>query len=87
MKLAAIAQRGSRKDFVDFHEIALHHIPLEDALELYRREYSINDIAHVLVGLTYFDDADDEPMPMMLTDLSWDKVKRQFTEWARALAR
>jgi len=86
MKLAAIAQRGSRKDFIDFYVIALRHRPLKDAIELYRRKYSIEDVAHLLVGLTYFDDADDEPMPVMLSDVSWDEVKRLFREWAKALA-
>jgi hypothetical protein len=66
--------------------IALRHKPLKDAIDLYRRKYSIDDVAHVLVGLTYFDDADDEPMPVMLSDVSWDEVKRQFREWAKALA-
>lgn len=86
MKLAAIAQRGSRKDFIDLHAIALGHRPIEDILSLYRRKYSAEDIAHILVGLTYFDDAEEEPMPMMLNKVSWDAVKHQFREWARALA-
>lgn len=86
MKLAAIAQRGSRKDFIDLHAIALGHRPIQDILPLYRRKYSTDDIAHILVGLTYFDDADEEPMPMMLNDVSWDAVKQQFREWAKACA-
>jgi hypothetical protein len=86
MKLAAIAQRGSRKDFIDLHAIALGHRPIQDILPLYRRKYSAEDIAHILVGLTYFDDADEEPMPMMLSDVSWDAMKQQFREWAKACA-
>ncbi len=38
MKLAAIAQRGSRKDFIDIHEIALRHRPIEDLLRLYQQK-------------------------------------------------
>jgi len=86
MKLAAIAQRGSRKDFMDLHVLATDHRPLRDIVDLYRRKYSIEDIVHVLVGLTYFDDAEDEPMPVMLNKVSWDAVKQQFREWARTLA-
>jgi len=85
MKLAAIAQRGSRKDFIDLHEIALSHKPIEDILPLYQRKYSSQDIGHILVGLTYFDDAEEEPMPVMLSDVSWDDVKRQFRAWTKAL--
>jgi len=86
MKLAAIAQRGSRKDFIDLHAIALQHRPLRDTLSLYQRKYSTNDIAHVLVGLTYFDDAEEEPSPDMLCDTPWDEVKRQFQLWVKTLA-
>lgn len=86
MKLAAVAQRGSRKDFIDVYEIALSHKPIRDILPLYQRKYSIRDIGHILVGMTYFDDADDEPMPKVLKDLSWGEVKRRFTEWAREIA-
>ena len=86
MKLAAIAQRGSRKDFVDLHAIALNHKPIQVLLALYRRKYRTEDIAHILVGLTYFDDAEEEPMPIMLGGPSWDEVKRQFKVWTKALA-
>ena len=83
MKLAGIRQRGSRKDFIDLYTIALRHRPLRDSMDLYRRKYSTDETSHLLIGLTYFDDADEEPMPKMLTDLSWDEVKRQFRVWAR----
>ena len=86
MKLAAIAQRGSRKDFIDIHSIALHYKPLHDLLELYRRKYSTDDITHILIGLTYFDDAEEEPSPIMLHEISWDEIKRQFQEWTKGLA-
>ena len=86
MKLGAIAQRGSRKDFVDLHAIALQHKPIRDILELYRRKYSTGDIGHLLVGMTYFDDAEEEPSPVMLSEVSWEDVKRQFQKWAKAAA-
>ncbi len=35
MKLAAIAQRGSRKDFIDIHALISRHRPLGDLLALY----------------------------------------------------
>lgn len=33
-------------------------------LDLYRRKYSTDDVIHVLIGLAYFDTAEEEPMPM-----------------------
>ena len=86
MKLAAIAQRGSRKDFVDLYAIARHRKPIKDIFELYRRKYSASDIAHLLVALTYFDDAEEEPTLDILSDIRWDEVKRGFQQWARTLA-
>jgi len=87
MKLAAIAQRGSRKDFIDLYTIVFEYKPLRDLLQLYRRKYSIDDIGHVLVGLTYFDDAEEEPSPVMLRDISWDEIKREFQRWTKDLTR
>lgn len=86
MKLAAVAQRGSRKDFVDIYVIALQHKPIRDLLELYKRKYSTDDIAHVLIGLAYFDDADEEPSPIMLADIPWREIKCKFRQWARELS-
>lgn len=87
MKLAAIAQRGSRKDFIDLYFIAREHKPLDELLRLYRTKYSTGDIAHALIGLTYFDDAEEEQSPVMLREAAWEDVKRQFREWAMNLAR
>jgi predicted nucleotidyltransferase component of viral defense system len=66
MKLAAISQRGSRKDFLDIYELGIKHAPLKRMLELYEQKYAVDDIGHVLLGLSYFDDAEREPMPMVI---------------------
>lgn len=85
MKLAAIAQRGSRKDFVDLYAIANKHRPIGELLEFYRRKYSTKDIGHVLVGLTYFEDAEAEPSPEMLHDMFWEDIKRRLRGWVKAV--
>jgi len=87
MKLAAVAQRGSRKDFIDLYFIALEHKPISEVVKLYRRKFRTDDIAHVLIGLGYFDDADEEPSPVMISKTSWDHIKQQFEKWSRELAR
>ncbi|MEW6750464.1 MAG: nucleotidyl transferase AbiEii/AbiGii toxin family protein [Candidatus Latescibacterota bacterium] len=86
MKLAAVAQRGARKDFLDLYALGLHHRGLVDMLALYRRRYAVADIAHVLYGLTYFDDAEGEPAPIMLWDVSWEEVKAAVREWVAEAA-
>ena len=86
MKLAAVAQRGSRKDYVDVYALATRHKSLREMLELYQRKYSTDDVLHVLIGLTYFDDADEQPMPRMIWGVSWDEVKRNVSDWVKGIA-
>ena len=86
MKLAAIAQRGSRKDFIDLYFID-KHMSLDRLLSLYGRKYSTDDINHVLIGLSYFDDAEEEPCPDMLVEIPWGDVKRRFRDLVSRLAR
>jgi hypothetical protein len=87
MKLSALAQRGSKKDFVDIYALALKHKPLPDILTLYKRKYSVEDMSHVLYGLAYFDDADSERMPRMLWKTDWKTIKTSIRNWLGALPR
>lgn len=86
MKLAAVAQRGSRKDFWDVYALALRHKPLARMMDLYRRKFGISDLSHVLYGLTYFDDAEREPEPEVLWDISWAEVREALLGWVRDAA-
>jgi len=86
MKLSALAQRGSKKDFVDIYALGLRHISLKEMVRLYQQKYSIKDIGHVLYGLTYFDDADQERMPRVFWDLNWRTIKRTIQGWVREVA-
>jgi hypothetical protein len=82
MKLAAVAQRGSRKDFVDVFALG-ERLQLEDMLGLYRRKYGVRDVGHVLVALSYFDDADRERMPTMRRPWKWPDIKAAIRRWVR----
>jgi hypothetical protein len=81
MKINAIAGRGSRRDFVDLYFIAKEY-GLGCILDLFRKKYSEVDInlVHVLKSMTYFKDAETEPMPKMLTDISWDEIANFFKQ-------
>jgi hypothetical protein len=86
MKLAAVAQRGSRKDFVDVFALG-RRFTLEEMLGLYRHKFGVRDVGHVLVALSYFDDADRERMPTMLRPWKWPDIKASIRTWvARAAA-
>jgi hypothetical protein len=74
MKLAAITGRGSKKDFVDLH-ILLQHFSFEEMLGFYAQKYPDGSAYLLLKSMTYFEDAEPEPMPDMLVNLTWQQVK------------
>lgn len=87
MKLSAIAQRGSKKDFVDIYALGLKYLSLREMLRLYQQKYSVEDIAHILYGLSYFDDADKERMPKMFWNIDWRTIKKTIQGWVREISR
>ena len=86
MKLAAVAQRGAKKDFFDLYALTRAHRPLAELLPLYREKYDTADLAHLLYALTYFDDADPQPTPTLLWDVTWPEVKTAVRTAAREVA-
>jgi hypothetical protein len=85
MKLSVIAQRGTRRDFVDIHALVQEFRPLPEMLELYRRKFEVEDVMHVVYALGHFDDAEPEQMPTMLRDTAWGTVKADLRSWLREL--
>jgi hypothetical protein len=85
MKLSAISQRGSRKDFIDLFALGRHGFSLQQMLGWYREKFEVDDIAHLLYALVYFDDADAEPRPSMFWKVSWREVKETLQGWARTV--
>jgi len=77
MKLSAIAQRGSRKDFYDLNEL-MNQYPLTELLLFFRKKFPSVDTFHILKSLTYFDDADQEKDPVLLRKLTWNQVKKNI---------
>ena len=78
MKLAAIVQRGSKRDFIDLACILDRHIGLEDLLKLAQNKYpqARDFTVQALQALIYFDDAEKEREPIILdTNYAWKKVK------------
>ncbi len=76
MKLDAISSRGSKKDFVDLYFL-LKEYSLGELLGLFERKYrgiKYNQL-HLIKSLTYFKDAEEEPLPKMIQKVSWEGVK------------
>ena len=80
MKLAAVIDRGTRKDLVDLYFI-LRAVPLERVFEFAAIKYArLRTFAISAVrGLAHFEDVERLPMPRMIDPTPWSKM-RQFLE-------
>ncbi len=79
MKLNAIANRGSKKDFYDLVEL-MTHFSLAQMISLFTRKYASSDAFAVIRSLAWFEDAEAEPDPVSLNELDWQKVKSRVCE-------
>ena len=79
MKVSAIASRGTKRDFVDLHFCARQY-GLDEILQMFGRKYSQANFSriHILKSLTYFGDAEKDPMPHMLVPVEWEEIKESF---------
>ena len=75
MKINAIEGRGTKKDFIDMYFL-LQHYTLDDILKFYAEKYPENSIFRGLMSLSYFEDAEDELMPKMFSNIRWDDMKQ-----------
>jgi len=80
MKIDAISSRGMKRDFIDLFFICKEVISLKNLLSLFKRKYkSVNyNLMHILKSLTYFEDAENNPMPKMIVPVSWQEIKNFF---------
>ena len=80
MKLVAVAQRGTKKDFVDLYFVLQKYFSLEELLSSFEKKYGDTKYQklHLLKSLTYFEDAENDPEPDYLTKISWEKIKTFF---------
>ena len=74
MKLNAIANRGSKKDFWDCAEL-LQQYTREELLGFCGEKYQGDSLWNVEKSLCYFDDAEKEPDPRDLRGQTWEQVK------------
>ncbi len=79
MKISAISSRGSKRDFIDLYMVAQDY-SLDTLFKLFKQKFSLTPYnnVHILKSLTYFADAELEPMPEMLVPVSWDTIKQYF---------
>ncbi len=74
MKLNAIANRGAKKDFYDIHAL-LGVFSFQEILHYFEKKYEQLNSFTVVKSIVYFADADIEPDPVSLEEISWDEIK------------
>jgi hypothetical protein len=87
MKLIAISGRGSRRDFIDLYTILRRGPVLSDFFRMLPEKYGPGraNAYHILKSLTYFEDAEREPIPAMLEPFDWEGCKAFFVREAHAI--
>lgn len=82
MKLAAISERGTKRDFIDLYYIlAVEKLfSLQDILLFYDKKFKLlkQNQVHLIRSLTYFADAEDTTVPRMFFMTNWREVKKFF---------
>jgi hypothetical protein len=62
-------------------------MPLQAMIHAYCHRFGLTDFARVLAALCYFDDADDQPMPTMLSfsfETKTEILRYTKVKWTRA---
>lgn len=80
MKLIALAQRGTKKDFFDIDALINSGWPLEAMFETMERKFAnvrYNKM-HILKSVTFFEDAEGDEQPRSLTGATWSEVKERI---------
>lgn len=77
MKLSAITQRGSKKDFIDLYFL-LEHYSIVEMMTFYKKKIIDGNEWLVYRSLSFFDDADVQPTPKIYVDISWEKIKARI---------
>ena len=91
MKIAALADRGTKRDFIDLFFILEVHkmLKLEETFELYEKKFGklAQNKVHILKSMAYFDDAKEDAMPHMIEKVEWAVVKRFFLKEQKVIAK
>jgi len=80
MKLVAVTDRGTKKDYIDIYFLATKCFPIDKMFGFYDNKYhnfESNKLT-LLKALQYFDDADNSEMPEMIEKVDWEKIKDFF---------
>jgi len=89
MKVIAISQRGRKRDFIDLFWYVKNVAPLVSVIEKLPNQYPniAHNFHHLIKSLTYFADAEADPMPTIFFDADWPTVRNYFLTEVPRLAK
>ena len=83
MKLVAIGGRGAKKDFFDLYNIIEKcNINIDELVNGLIQKCGNNvNYVNIIMGLSYFEDAEDEILPNTFVDYNWENIKKFFIKF------
>ena len=83
MKIVAIGGRGAKKDFFDLYNIIEKcKITIDELVEGLIQKCGDNvNYVNIIMGLSYFEDAEDEILPDTSVNYDWQKIKEFFIKF------
>ena len=87
MKMVAIGGRGAKKDFFDLYNIIQKcNITIDELVNGLMQKCGDNiNYVNIIMGLSYFEDADDEILPKTFIPYNWDDIKKFFIEFQKEI--
>ena len=86
MKLQAISNRNSKKDFWDI-AMLLGNYPLKEMIRIFKEKFPQVDEGYIIHSLTDFEKAGNQFDPDSSDSITWEDVKRVLSEAVRGLTR
>ncbi len=88
MKLAAICDRGTKKDYIDLYFL-LKSYSIEEMFSCYEKKYHLLEANRITIlkSLQYFVDADESETPIMVTKVEWEEVKERLKKEVKLLTK
>ena len=87
MKINALTNRGSKKDFSDLLLLHENNLPLGRAVALFSKKYGTGGRFLAIRSLQFFDDANREPDPVYLNGWTWQHVETRMKPLALSLSK
>ncbi len=87
MKINAVTNRGSKKDFIDLLLLHENGVPLDKALDYFSDKYGKAGRFLAVRSRAWFVDAESEPDPFILNGWVWNDVRRRIETLVKALIR